>query len=283
MSDKLGMNGVWEACTASSNQIRRHGNNSDLLAPLAIAILLMGIEHALNKQNRRLRAILLPLLNSVLLLILTLYTFDHRLIMSVLSCDSMLMTQPAETWVRESSLPVFLAVTRACMWQAGFTGVRRLVAVVLADVTARSRSKKYQAVHCPAPSEYARLGLEVAGALALAVVLQGHEVCRWAVWTLIAAAGRRMVMKSLSDPHIRTALGLPGLIGTLLPVFRLCEVPFFLKVHQIAMVALDSVGGTNYQAQSVMLPIMTLVIYARLVMDMYHLARQLGVTLLHFF
>ena len=48
------------------------------------------------------------------------------------------------------------------------------------------------------------------------------------------------------------------------------------------VVALDSVGGTSYQAQNVMLPIMTLVIYARLVMDMYHLVRQLGMTLSHF-
>ena len=182
-----------------------------------------GIEHVLEKQNRRVRAILLMLLNSVLMLILTVYTFDHRLIMNVMRCDSMLMSQPAETWVREVSLPVFLAVTRAFMWQAGFMGVRRLVTVVQADLAARSKSKKYQAVHCPGPTEYAKLGLEVAGALALAVVLQGHEVCRWAVWTLLAATVRRMVMKSLSDPHIRAALGLPALVGTLLPLFRLCE------------------------------------------------------------
>jgi len=92
----------------------------------------------------------------------------------------------------------------------------------------------------------------------------------------MAAMIRRIIMKPLLDPKQRALLHLPAGLGKILPLVRVIELPFFLKVHQMVVVAFDSIStrdGYN------MLPILVFTTYIKLLADLCTMGKHALATL----
>ena len=95
---------------------------------------------------------------------------------------------------------------------------------------------------------------------------------RWSVWFLLAALLRRVVMKPIMDPRIRELLGMPTWVQHVAPLLRLMELFYFVKVHQIVVVALDNASGSANMV--VMAPTMALLAYIKLVADLWIMGKH---------
>ena len=177
------------------------------------------------------------------------------------------MTQPKGTEISMSTLQSWQMYSKGCLWQVTIHFCYTFTTRLQHDLR---RPLKYRAT----PSEYTLMALHAIGSLALLYLVQDHELCRWVTWFLLAAMLRRFVMKILTDAKLRSLLRLPQVVQRFAPLLRLVELPYFLKVHQLVVVALDNSSGGTGDMMAGTTTLVAMLVYSKLVADLWLLAKH---------
>jgi len=267
---------VWEVCTHCSTLHRREQASFDIYVPFVLGVWLFLFDRwsVGSTTKKTTKAVLLCMAVQVVLpLVATLATFDVGLVLHVLvvRMAQMPMTQPQNSWVSEQGLRYWLVLAKGCIWQSTINWAVTLGTQISGDL----RQRRPLMVLQNNAGRYATMCLHTVGSAALMVVLHNHELCRWSTWLLLSAIMRRVMMKPVMDPSLRQLLHLPACLGPAKfgPLIRVLELPFFLKVHQLVVVALDNSAG-GAEEMMAMMPLVSMLVYSKLLLDLWTLGKH---------